>query len=79
MERRRRAYEGIAGFVDHTDREPVQPLKIHRSVLHLQIDVVNVGAGQGAGVFQGQIARLEMNGLPAASLSMTGLRCFGAC
>jgi hypothetical protein len=39
-------------FVDHADRELLQPRKIHRPVLHLHIHVVDIGAGQSAGVLK---------------------------
>ena len=63
-------------FVDHADGEAVQSVKIHRPVLHLQIHIINIGAGQGASLSSDRSpVCTPMNGFPAASFSITGLRC----
>jgi hypothetical protein len=47
------------GFVDHPDCEPMHPFEIHRPVLHLQINVIDIDAGQVAGILQRKIAGFE--------------------
>jgi hypothetical protein len=66
-------------LVDHADVEHVQSRDVERGVLHVDVDVIDGGAGQRPRVLEREVAGVDADERFAlASFSMTGLRCTGA-
>ena len=66
------------GGVDHTEEKRLERGEVHGTVLHVDVDVVDVGPGQRAGVLQRQVVGADpKTRSPFDSLPTTELRCGG--